>query len=311
MHHVNDVRAFFSAMLHACTSSCMPSRRAFGLPGSHRPAPINAFEQHRQLCVAQMHRATARLWPHEATTLQSLGIQVHAVTAPPQYFQQIAALAAEHEYITGEGSLAQHRLHQRRQPIHPLAHISDSCGNPHSSVGWQSQHQADSASITSRNTARSIGPLNRSVPRASSISIAGLGSAIFVGTRDADRALTTTGSSVVPGVNDRPYPPCWYFTTHLRTMLALARCANATPANDAPGSRHSHTIATFCAIVRRRRGLRSRVAGPLPCSCVASSMVSAYSVVDTIFTPISASAQDVIARTLTIIARTSRLIHTF
>src|SRR5665213_2032582 len=228
MHHVNDVRAFFSAMLHACTSSCMPSRRAFGLPGSHRPAPINAFEQHRQLCVAQMHRATARLWPHEATTLQSLGIQVHAVTAPPQYFQQIAALAAEHEHVPREGSLAQHRLHQRGQARHAFAHVGDSRGNPHPGVGWQSQHQADSASITSRSTARSIGPLNRSVPRANSISIAGFGSAIFIVTRDADRGLTTTGSSVVPGVNDWPYPPCWYLTTHLRTMLALAHRANAT-----------------------------------------------------------------------------------
>src|SRR5665213_3519883 len=246
-----------------------------------------------------MHRAVGRLWPHEATTLQALGVQVHAITAPPQQLQQIAALAAEHEYVAREGPLAQHRLHQCCQPIHSLAHISDSCGNPHPGVAGQSQHQADRASIINRSTARSIGPLNRSVPRASSISIASFGSAIFVGMRDSDRTLTTTGSSVVPGVNDWPYPPCWYFTTHLRTMLALARCANATPANDAPGSRHSHTIATFCAIVRRRRGLRSRVAGPLPCSCVASSMVSAYFVADTIFTPISASAQDGIARTLT------------
>ena len=41
------------------------------IPGALRSAPVNAFQQHRQLCPRQGHAPAAGLWPHETPTLQS------------------------------------------------------------------------------------------------------------------------------------------------------------------------------------------------------------------------------------------------
>ena len=40
---------------------------------SHRTAPVDPFEQHRELRTAQVHRTACRLRPHEAAALQALG----------------------------------------------------------------------------------------------------------------------------------------------------------------------------------------------------------------------------------------------
>jgi hypothetical protein len=92
-------------------------------------------------------------------------------------------------------------------------------------------------------------------------STVGVESAVVV-ERRVTRGFTTTGNSAGVASANGPYPPRWYFTTHLRTMLALAPCARATPASDAPGCRHSRMIASFSARGQRRRSRRLAAIDP-------------------------------------------------
>src|SRR5438105_454239 len=119
-----------------------------------------------------MHRAARGLRPYEPAALQALAIKVHAIAAPPQKLQQIAALTAEHEYVTREGTLAQRRLHQRRQTIHAFAHIGYARREPHPSSRGQCDHSRDSTSITACNASVSTPPHRRMRAPYSSISIA-------------------------------------------------------------------------------------------------------------------------------------------
>jgi len=43
------------------------------LPNAHRLAPVDAFEQHRQLGLRQRDRAAGELRPDETAQLQTLG----------------------------------------------------------------------------------------------------------------------------------------------------------------------------------------------------------------------------------------------
>ncbi|KEO67067.1 hypothetical protein J103_24505 [Burkholderia pseudomallei MSHR5855] len=65
--------------------------------------------------LAQAHHATIGTWPHEPTALQAFHQQTHAVAAPPQHFDQIATLAAEHEHVAAERISLQHGLDLRSQ----------------------------------------------------------------------------------------------------------------------------------------------------------------------------------------------------
>ncbi len=116
--------------------------RELRLPGAHGSSPVDAFEQHRQLRCREMHRAVGRLRPHEATALQALGVQIHSVAAPPQELHQIAALAAKHKHIARERSLAERRLHDRRQPVHALSHVGNAGGDPHARARGQRDHRS-------------------------------------------------------------------------------------------------------------------------------------------------------------------------
>src|SRR3954447_20278787 len=82
-------------------------------------------------------------------------------------------------------------------------------------------------------------------------------------------------------------------------MLALAWCAKATPANDAPGWRHSRMIASFSPIEWRRRGRRRAGTDPPSCACTSLAMVSACFVADAMFARHEHSIQDGDDRTLT------------
>src|SRR5215210_1185733 len=48
------------------------------------PAPVDAFEQHRQLRRSQRHRAGGRLRPHEAAAFQAFGKQAQPVSVIPE-----------------------------------------------------------------------------------------------------------------------------------------------------------------------------------------------------------------------------------
>src|SRR5829696_1691006 len=146
-------------------------RRALRLPGVLRMAPIDAFEQHRQLRWTQMHRAAVRLRPHEASALQALEVQVHSIPAPPQEFDQITSTSAEHEYMPAEWIVLQRGLHLRGQRIHPTAHVGYARGQPYTRTARQGIHRCESASMTTRSTARSTTPVSRTPPSGKSISI--------------------------------------------------------------------------------------------------------------------------------------------
>src|SRR5215475_14404866 len=84
------------------------------LPGVLWMAPIDALEQHRQLRRAQMHRAALRLWPHEATSFETLLVKIHPVPAPPQEFDQTSA-----EFVAFLSDLAAHQ--PKGKTIHVIA----------------------------------------------------------------------------------------------------------------------------------------------------------------------------------------------
>lgn len=47
-------------------------------------APVDAFKQHGELYHGQVHGAFGRLWPEEATVLQTFGEETKAITIPPE-----------------------------------------------------------------------------------------------------------------------------------------------------------------------------------------------------------------------------------
>jgi hypothetical protein len=54
------------------------------------------------------------LRPHESPAFQALGEQAQCVAVPPENFDQIATLPAEHKYVTRKRVVFQHRLSERR-----------------------------------------------------------------------------------------------------------------------------------------------------------------------------------------------------
>src|SRR5215475_16070455 len=101
------------------------------LPGVLWMAPIDALEQHRQLRRAQMHRAALRLWPHEATSFETLLVKIHPVPAPPQEFDQITSAPTEHEHVSRKRILLQRGLYLRGQRVHAAAHVAHPGRQPH------------------------------------------------------------------------------------------------------------------------------------------------------------------------------------
>ena len=89
--------------------------RASGLPSPLRHPPVDALEQHRQLCRRQGHLALLRRGPDEPPPLQPLDEQAGALTVPPDHLHQIAPPATEDEEMPGERVLLQRRLGLRRQ----------------------------------------------------------------------------------------------------------------------------------------------------------------------------------------------------
>ncbi|KVG19143.1 hypothetical protein WJ28_05545 [Burkholderia thailandensis] len=67
--------------------------------------------------LAQADNATVGAWPNESAPFQAFHQKTHAVAAPPQHFDQIAALASEHEHVTAEGIAFQYGLDLRGQAV--------------------------------------------------------------------------------------------------------------------------------------------------------------------------------------------------
>src|SRR5690606_8980752 len=88
---------------------------------SNRTSPVDAFKQHRQLCLRQIDGAVLGTRPHEATALEPLREQAQPVTVPPEDLHTVAAATAEDEELAREWIFSQLQLHQRREPIEALA----------------------------------------------------------------------------------------------------------------------------------------------------------------------------------------------
>ena len=147
-------------------------RGALWLPGASGHSPVDALEQHRQLCRRERHGATISLRPDEAPLLQALGKQAQALAVPPQQFDDVAPAATKHEHMAGERILGQRssaparpgrrslcacrsallpatpacprasRSSKRRQDLHDAAQLSriESVGQAH---GGRAQRQFD------------------------------------------------------------------------------------------------------------------------------------------------------------------------
>ena len=109
-------------------------------------APIDAFEQHRQLCRCQRYATARGLGPDEAPAFESLAEQQQALAIEPQHLEDVAAPAAEDEDVATERVLAQRGLHHRGQTIEALAHVGVSGHDPHPRVRWQADHARSAAS---------------------------------------------------------------------------------------------------------------------------------------------------------------------
>ncbi len=77
-----------------------------------------------------MHGPAARLRPHEAAIFQPLREQTQAVTIPPQQLDSITTAAPKSEQLTRERMLGELRLHDRGQPIEPVAQVRDPAREP-------------------------------------------------------------------------------------------------------------------------------------------------------------------------------------
>src|SRR5580704_8433486 len=99
------------------------SHRKLRRPGSLRVAPVDAFQQHRELRTGQRNSPFRSLWPEEAALLQTLGEQTKAVSIEPKKFYDVTSPPAENKHVTGEWLLLQNRLHLGTQTIKATAHI--------------------------------------------------------------------------------------------------------------------------------------------------------------------------------------------
>src|SRR5262249_3795112 len=101
------------------------SARERGLPRALRRAPVDAFDQHRELRRRKRYRAArlAQRRPDEAALVQSLGKETQPAAVPKQNFHRVRLSAAEGKQMARERILLEHCLHQDRQAVEALPHI--------------------------------------------------------------------------------------------------------------------------------------------------------------------------------------------
>lgn len=134
-------------------------------------APVDAFKQHGELYHGQVHGAFGRLWPEEATVLQTFGEETKAITIPPEQFDEISAPAPEDEDVAAEGICAQFLLDHRGHPIESPAHVGHSASEPDARSAGQADHRGRSVTSTECNVWRSTRPDSEMRARPSSMSI--------------------------------------------------------------------------------------------------------------------------------------------
>src|SRR3546814_11379809 len=83
---------------------------------------------------------TDTLFPY-ATLFRSLGEQAEALAVPPQYLEEIAAPAAEHEQMAREGIVPQRFLDLPGQAVEALAHVGLAGRQPHPDTARDRDHR--------------------------------------------------------------------------------------------------------------------------------------------------------------------------
>ncbi len=95
-------------------------------------APVDPFEQIAELAGRGHHRAIRRRRPHEASSLQALGIERGAQPVVPEDLDQLAALAPEDVKVAGMRVALQRLLDAQGQRVHAAAHVRVTGRDPHS-----------------------------------------------------------------------------------------------------------------------------------------------------------------------------------
>jgi len=107
---------------------------------AHRHAPVDAFQQHRELRRCERDAAGRGLWPDEAATLEPLGQQHQSLSVEPQDLQDVAALATEDEDVAAERIGRERRLGHGSQTIEALPHVGVAGHDPHARVRGKADH---------------------------------------------------------------------------------------------------------------------------------------------------------------------------
>src|SRR5581483_301386 len=232
-----DLSAIIAASAHgrriytASRSSCEGR-----LPRALWGAPIDAFQQHRQLCRGERDGALLRHRPHEAALLQPLGEQAEALPVPVENLDEIAALAAEGEQVAGKWVLLQYLLRHHTEAVETAAHVGRTARQIDAHTGRHGDHERSPSMTASRRPSAS-GSMPSSTlmtrPFASLISTAPLrrlqvGAAAAVGWAGAGSDGVDMGLARPPSLASG-------------RRLTGANVARASGLSDSPGIRPSRT----------------------------------------------------------------------
>src|SRR6516165_11762369 len=95
------------------------------LPNTFRCAPVDAFDQHRELCRCQRNRAVVarHRWPDKPTLVDSLRKKTESVAVPKHDLQHRCFATAEGEQMTRECVLLKHLLDEHCEAIEAFSHV--------------------------------------------------------------------------------------------------------------------------------------------------------------------------------------------
>src|SRR6478752_4968749 len=121
-----------------------------GPPSALRRAPIDAVDQHRQLCRGQRQRLTGIdvRRPEKDALLEPLGEEAEACPIPEYDLDEVGLPAPEHEEMAREGILPQHALDQHSEPVDALAHVGVAKGQVYLQALRKQGHDACASALS-------------------------------------------------------------------------------------------------------------------------------------------------------------------
>src|SRR5215475_4357094 len=113
----SQAAALVRASWNTCGFKLLRSAGSLWSPRVLRHPPVDAFEQIAKLRRRDRHHTIGRRWPEEASPFQPLRKQAHPLAVMPEYLDQSAAPATEHEQMPAVRIAPERLLHQERQAI--------------------------------------------------------------------------------------------------------------------------------------------------------------------------------------------------